>query len=651
MSYISFDKLSLINLEYSLNKELIRSNRSGSFASTTLIGCNTRKYHGLLITPQPLLDNDNHVLLSTLDETVIQREASFNLGIHKYQGAHYNPRGHKYVKDLNAEPIPKVTFRVGGVILTREVLLSQEEACTLLRYTLVEATSPTKLRFMPFLAFRNVHTLSKANMYVNKQYEPVQNGASFRMYNGYTPLNIQFSKSAEYVHAPDWHFDIEYIEEMNRGYEYKEDLYVPGFFEVDIAKGESIVIAASTEELSPGTLVRRFNKEVKVRTPRNSFENCLSNAAQQFIMKKGKKVEITAGFPWYNRRGRDVFVALPGLTLALENPRLCKQIIDSMLQELQEGLFPHLGYGSRAIFSAPDASLWFFWALQEYATYTKSKGTIWREYKKYMTSILNAFSTGVHPHIKMDDNGLLYIKDHGKALTWMDAYVDGKPVLPRYGYAVEVNALWFNAINFAIEMALLANDTEFADSWKPVIKKMGCAFKNMFYNNTKKYLADTVDEGVKDWSIRPNQIMAVSLPYSPLTEDQKAEVIEVVRRKLLTIRGLRTLSPQDYGYKGVYEGHTAERETAAFQGSVYPWLLGHYSAALLNVYGDSIKDTIKEIFFSFEEVMWEHGIGSVSELYDGDPPHSPNGAVSQAISTAALLRIQKMFSNIETKNK
>lgn len=650
MAYIQFDKLKLINLEYSLNKEMLRSNRGGSFASTSIIYCNTRKYHGLLITPQPLLDNENHVLLSTLDETIIQREAEFNLGIHKYSGSNYNPKGHKYIKDLSSEPIPMITYRVGGVILTKESLLTHEEHRTLIRYTLVEATSPTKLRFRPFMAFRNMHSLSKANLYVDHHYEPVENGASFRMYHGYTPLVMQFSKNVEYVHTPDWYYDIEYLEEMNRGYDFKEDLFVPGFFEIDIARGESIVVSAGIEELPPNTLIRRFNKETKARIPRSSFENCLINSAQQFLKKKGRKVELMAGYPWYDRRGRDVFMALPGLTLTLNDPKTCKLIIDNMLQELNHGLFPHLGYGHKARYNAPDASLWFFWALQQYAAYTKTKGSIWREYHKPMREILNTFRNSVHHFVNCHDNGLLYIKEFGVAHTWMDAYVEGKPVVPRYGYTVEANALWYNAVCFAIEVAELGNDTDFAETWKPIKTLIEESFKDMFYNKCRKYLADCADEGSTDWSLRPNQILAVSLPYSPLTEDQKADVVEMVRKELLTVRGLRTLSPQDKQYIGQYEGDTNARETAAFRGSVYPWLTGHYSRALLNVYGDEAIEKIKDLLAEFEEVMWEHGIGSVSELYDGDPPHRPNGAISMAVSVAELLYLSRLITN-STKNQ
>jgi len=645
MSYIGFDKLKLINLEYALDKELLRSNRFGAFSSTTIIGCNTRKYHGALIAPQPFIDNDNHVLLSSLDETIIQREAEFNLGIRKYRGSHYNPKGHKYMKELNADPIPKITYRVGGVILTKEILLAHENHMALFRYTLIEAHSPTKIRLKPFLAFRNTHSLSKANLYVNTHYENIQNGVSYKLYNGYTPLMLQFSKPFDYTHVPDWYYNIEYYNEIDRGYDGHEDLLVPGFFDIEIKTGESIVVAVGIEEQKPQLLQRFFNKEIKTRTPRTSFENCLVNSAQQFVNKKGKKVEIIAGFPWYERKGRDVFISLSGISLSIDNPKLCKMVLDNMIEELKDGLFPHLGQGAKASYNAPDASFWFFWALQEYSEFTKSKGLIWREYNKSLKNILESFKQSHHEHMHMAENKLIYVKEPGVANTWMDAYVEGKPVNPRYGFTVETNALWFNAVCFAIEVATLANDTAFVEEWTPIKNDIKTNFNNTFCSSIQKHLADYVDGDFTDWSIRPNQIIATSLPYSPLDEDKKMDVIQTVKKELLTHRGLRTLSPQDTNYQGVYEGNAVQRESAAFQGTVYPWLIGHYAYALYNTYGDDALQNIKELLFEFEETMWEHGIGSVSELYDGNPPHKPNGAISHASSIAELLRIFKLLKN------
>ncbi len=298
MGYIKFDKTQLINLEYSLQKEMVRSNRSGSFSCTTIIGCNTRKYHGLLISEQPGLDGDHHVLLSKVDETIIQRDAEFNLGVNKYPGR-FHPKGHKYVRDFTAERVPVVTYRVGGVVLTKETLFVTEKEMVLVRYTLKEAHSPTRIRLRPFLAFRNIHRLSKRNIDLNTRYTKVRNGIKTRMYDAYPGLCMQLSKKDfEYVHAPDWYNDIEYIHEAERGYEYHEDLYVPGFFEASIKKGESVVLSVSTDEAFPSALSRTFNNEISKRKPRSSFHNSILNAAEQFFVIKGGEASIATGFPW-----------------------------------------------------------------------------------------------------------------------------------------------------------------------------------------------------------------------------------------------------------------------------------------------------------------------------------------------------------------
>ncbi|NVO03486.1 MAG: glycogen debranching enzyme N-terminal domain-containing protein [Bacteroidetes bacterium] len=641
MSYIEFDKLQLINLEYSLNKELIRANRSGSYASTTIIGCNTRKYHGLLVCPQPAIDDENHVLLSNIHETIIQRDAEFNVGIQKYPNT-YNPKGHKYIRDFVTEPIPKLTIRVGGVVLNKETLLCEDHR-TLIRYTLVEANSPTKMKLRPFLAYRNYHKLSKANVFVEKRYEPIENGAKMRMYQGYSYLHMQFSKNVEYVHVPDWYNNIEYIEEKERGYDYLEDLYTPGFFEVELEKGKSIIFSAGIEEIDPSELIELFEKELLHRTPRNSFENCLKNSAEQFIVKKGKKVEIIAGFPWFGRWGRDTFISLPGLSLSIGNPQLCKEVIDTMVKELKGPLFPNVGSGGNANMHSVDAPLWFFWALQEYADYTKTQDKIWEEYGPKMQLILDGYKNGTSYNIKMQENGLIWAGETGKALTWMDAVVSGKPVTPRIGMPVEINALWYNAIMFSIESAVLAEDMEFVSKWHEIADLIPHSFKETFWDKEKGYLADVVNGDYKDWSVRPNQVIATSLPYSPISEQIRNLILEISAKELLTPRGLRTLSPKDPNYKGQYYGDQATRDAAYHQGTVWPWLLGHYAEGYLKIHSKSGLSNIKSLYKGFEEVMREHGIGSISEVYDGDPPHHFGGAPSQAWSVSELLRIQKLI--------
>ncbi len=643
MSYINFDKSQLVNLEYALNRELLRSNRAGSYANSTIANCNTRKYHGMLVTPQPGIDNENHVLLSSLDETVIQMDSEFNLGIHKYPGGIYNPKGHKYLRDFVTEPYPKMTYRVGGVILTKEMVFTTREDRMIIKYTLVDAHSPTMLRLKPFLAFRNIHVLSKENIFADKKFEKVPHGIKVRMYQGYTDLFMQISKENEYTHVPDWYYDIEYQEEMERGYEYQEDLYIPGFFEFTIEKGESVFFAAGTKELAPASMKRAFNAELEKRIPRNNFVNCLTNAAQQFVIKKDKGTEIIAGFPWFGRSGRSTFVSLPGLTLVNGDVATCKAVIDTMVSEMKGPLFPLFGSGNNATYAASDTSLWFFWALQQYTEITRDKKAIWKEYGRKMKIILEGYRQGTEYNIHMDTDGLIYAGVHGIALTWMDAFANGKPVTPRMGKTVEVNALWYNAICFSMEIASASGDKAFCKEWEEIAQKIPGAFVETFWSPERHYLADYVDGAYKDWAVRPNMVLATSLPYSPVPEDIRKEILSRVKQELLTPRGLRTLTPKSPIYKGSYYGNQAERESSYHQGSVSPWLLGHFVEGYLKIHGKSGLSLIKSLYEGFEQAMTEHGIGTISELYDGDPPHAGRGAISQASSVAELLRIDYLI--------
>lgn len=642
MSYLKFKKEELVNLEYSLQKELVRSNRAGSFACTTIISCNTRKYHGLLISPVPELDGGNHVLLSGLDETVIQHEKEFHLGIHKFPGV-FAPGGHKYIIDFTMDPSPKITFQVGGVTLSKEMIFIEGDVRILVRYTLENCKSDTTLRLLPFLAFRNVHSLSKANLYANTKYEPAKNGIKSRLYHGYPALYMQVSKLNEFVPVPHWYYNIEYIEEQRRGYDFQEDLYVPGFFEFPMKKGESIIFSAGLSELAPNTLKTRFTKEISNRIPRDSFEGNLANAARQFIAKTGKKTEIVAGYPWFGRWGRDTFISLPGLTLSLDDPATCKAVLDTMSAELHGPLFPNVGSGSHAAYNSVDAPLWYFWAIQQYAGYTGQYSQVWKDYGKKMTDILRGFIAGTHHRIKMQENGLVFAGEPGHALTWMDAIVHGKPVTPRIGYPVEIQALWYNAIRFILELAEKTGQESIVSEFGSLPERIEKSFLNYFWDPKKKYLADCVTEEGKDWTVRPNMIFAASLPYTPIEDEIRKAVVDKVEEELLTPKGLRTLAPDHPDYKGQYEGDQTTRDEAYHQGTVWPWLSGHFAEAYLRLHGRSGLARVRSLYQNFEEEMDRHGIGSISEVYDGDPPHRPGGAISQAWSVAEVLRIRSLI--------
>lgn len=649
MSYISFDKPQLINLEYSLDKELLRSNRAGSFASTTIVGCNTRKYHGLLFVPVPQLDDGVHLLLSSLDETVIQREAEFNLGIRKYPGS-YNPKGHKYIRDFNTEPIPTITYRVGGVVLKKEMVFAHHADRILIRYTLVDAHSPTLLRFKPFLGFRNRHTLSKENTDVIRKYEPSEGGIRVKMYNGYPYLYLQFNKAPEYTHVPDWYKDVEYEQEARRGYEFHEDLYVPGFFELPIKKGESIIFSAGTEEVNPENLKKIFRQELNKRTPRDSFEHCLQNAAQQFYYKRDSRTELVAGYPWNESTSRFAFMSLPGLTQGTGNEKLFRGIVDNWLSVMDGPLIPGSKKRNEFLYDNVDSPLWFIWALQKYAYATHSMHKIWSLYGSKIKAILNGYYDGTRNRIGVSEDGLLYAGDKSTALTWMDGEVEGLPVVPRYAYVVEVNALWYNAIRFALK-ASSGKDRVFEEKWEPIAEKLPAAFVSKFWSQEKGYLADFVTlDGEQDWSVRPNQVIAASMPNTLLDERKRKSILDTMRRELLTPRGLRTLSPKDPDYESSCFGSQSERDRAAYNGSTWPWLFGHFAEAYLKIHGASGLSFIKMMLADYEDDMRSYGIGSIAELYDGNPPHNPGGAISFAPSTAELLRVIQLIKEYEDED-
>lgn len=642
MSYIEFDKKELINLKYSLSKELIRTNRAGSFASTTIINCNTRKYHGLLICPIENFGNENYVLLSSLDETVIQHNAEFHLGIHKYP-QEYSPKGHKYIRDYDAEPIPAITYRVGGVILKKEMLLVEDEERILIKYTLLDAHSPTLIRFQPFLAFRNIHTLTKANLDANTRYELAKNGIKMKLYEGFPYLYMQTSKKSEYIHVPDWYYNVEYLKEKERGYEANEDLFVPGFFEMPIKKGESIIFSAGTKEVTTSSLSRQFTSGINKRTPRDSFLNCLDNSAEQFISRQKGKTRIIAGFPWFGNFSRDTLISLPGLSISRNKPEIFHEVVDTLLSEIKKCFFQSQGNVSNPGRDSADAPLWFFWAFQKYQEFDP-KFDVWKKYGKKLKEILGCYKRGTDFKIKMHDNYLIWAGEKGNALTWMDVILDGKPITPRVGFTVEMNALWYNAICYALELAEKAKDKKFIEEWKDIPEQIKESFNRIFWNQEKAYLADFVTYDDANWQVRPNMVFAASFEYSPLEKSARKKILDIVQNELLTVRGLRTLSPQDPEYKGVYEGNETERSHAYHQGAARAWLFGFYAEAYLKIHKQGGVSHIKKIFEGFEDEIKEYGIGSIAEVYGGNPPHASGGATSFALSVAEMIRVHQLLN-------
>lgn len=642
MSYLRFEKAVMTNLEESLRRELLRTNRSGAYSCSTIVDCNTRKYHGLLVVPVPEINDDNHVLLSSLDVTVIQHGAEFNLGLHKYQGNNYSPKGHKYIREFDCDKVPTTLYRVGGVLLKKEVVFQHYEDRILIRYTLVDAHSATTLRFRPFLAFRSVRAFTHENTTASRDYQAVTNGIKTCMYAGYPDLYMQFSKKNEFVFQPDWYRGIEYPKEQERGYDSNEDLYVPGYFEMPIKKGESIVFAASISPSKATELKKLFDNEVDLRAPRDNFFHCLVNAAHQFHNRENEDDRyILAGYPWFKCRARDTFISLPGLTLAIDEQdyfELVMKTAERGLREFMEGKPLTVKIYEM---EQPDVLLWAIWAIQQYAK-NAGKEKCREMYGKLVEDIMEYILAGKHPNLRLDDNGLLYSNGRDKAVTWMNSTANGRPVVPRTGYIVEFNALWYNALRFCASLAADEGKAEVAETLEKRAEVCKESFVNTFLNEYG-YLLDYVDGNMMDWSVRPNMIFACAFDYSPLNQDQKKSVLDVCTRELLTPKGLRSLSPKSGGYNPMYVGPQTQRDYAYHQGTAWPWLGGFYMEACLKLYKRTRLSFIERHMVGFEDEMNYHALGTIPELFDGNPPFHGRGAMSFAMNVAEILRSLKLL--------
>lgn len=643
MAYLEFNKEELVNLEYSLAREILLTNRAGGYINTTIVCCNTRKYHGLLVVPIADFANERYILLSTLHESLIQHGSAFNLGINAY-GNIYEPRGHKYIIDFEMDYASTITYRVGGMIFTKTIMFVRETEEVLIKYTLVDAHSETRLRIKPFLAFRNIHALTHANSMANTRYTPVENGISMKMYEGFPTLYLQLSKKNEWIANPDWYNNITYKEESRRGFDDKEDLFVPGYFELPIRKGETIILSASTSQIRTRLLKGRFNAEVakRIDNSRNSYEDCLRLAAQQCVIKQNGKYSVCAGYTWDYENLRYTLIALPGLTIYNDGDKKhFEAVIENMLTEKRDRLFK--------AGNEPDLPLWLFRTLQQYIEYGAEEEYVWKKYGATLSALLDTYVDGTRDEIMLHENGLLWSQKEGAALSWMNVYSSGKPITERYGYQVETNALWYNALCFTVEMDNKYGGGRLKDKWDRVIKSIKANYTNYFLIEGKNYLADYYNDNGKNGFMRPNQLLSAAVEYSPIEDDLKMEVLKAVKRELLTVRGIRTISPKNPLYKAVYEGDQHSRDCAHHNGCAFPWLLGPYIESLIKLVGKDCVKSSMELLNGFEEDINIHGIGSVAELYDGNPPHRPHGCISSSVSVAEIIRGKYLLNKIAKK--
>ena len=632
MAVLKFNKSELVNLSYSLKREILLANKAGAYCSTSIVTCNTRRYHGLLAVPVEAFGGYRYLLLSSLDESLTLRGKRFNLGIHCY-GDIYEPRGHKYIVDFDADTVPAVTYKIGEIVFRKSLVLTPDSNALMICYELLKAPAKVKLELKPFLAFRNVHALTSQNDAARQDFTPVQNGAAFCMYEGFPLLNLQLSSQASsFKFAPVWYQGVTLSDEMRRGYDCREDLWVPGSFEVELKAGESVVFsAAAGEPVNASGLKRSYSATVKKLGSINSYHDQLVRQADSLIRVDGGAKRIVAGYSWlYTGLLRETLGSLAGLTLYAKNsPKEFEEILDTLIAENQERFTRRT--------TQVESPLYLAVTLQQYIAFHGHAKEVWAKYGPVLESVIESYQPGRRQEVTMQPNGLLWAQMDGVALSWMNAYIGGRAVTERAGYQVETNALWYNAIAFAL--ANNRKSSAFYKKWAPVKALIEQNFEPLFWNADLGFLADYVDNAGQHLELRPNQLWAVSLDYICVSDEVISSVMRVVNAELVTRRGIRTLSPRDIRYKGVYEGSQIERDEAYMNGCAWPFLLAQYCYASFNMMGKNFIKRAEWLTEGFYEDLSKHGVGCFSELYDGDPPHEPHGAISSAMTVAALLNI------------
>lgn len=646
-----------------LRHEWLETNGLGGYASSTILHCNTRKYHGLLVAAlaEPA---GRFTLLSKFEETLITRRGEIPLSCNLYPGV-MHPDGYRNLHEFRLEAGPVSIYQSGGHTLAKNILMIQGENTVLVRYHLIQAAAPVTLRINPLLAFRRHHEVKHEDAYLHPATANVFQGFLIHPYQGLPPLFIQASRKPAFHASPDWYRNFEYSVEAERGYDHHEDCFCPGRLEIRLRPGDDVIVSASTGEQCD--LTGAWNRETALRhanareadaTAREAGDNdftrplpALIRSGRHFPIRTpgSGRATIIAGYPWFDDWGRDTLISLPGLTFYSGRPELGAEILKAVAPHERDGLIPNCFAADpdHHAYNSVDASLLYFWAVQQFLDCTGDRQTVRVHLWPVLKRILAKFMAGTHFDTYMADDGLLHAGNEHTQLTWMDANYRGQPVTPRHGFAVDLNALWYNAIRFADEFAgSLGESLPWPPELAPRIQK---AFCRTFWMEQEGCLGDSFVNNKLDRAIRPNQIFAVSLPFSPLSPCQQKHVVEVVRRELLTPFGLRTLSPRDPAYLGRYEGDQPARDAAYHQGTVWPWLLGPYGEAVLRVADDpkaAARDLAETLRPLLEYSLAGAGLVNVPEIFDGDEPQRPNGCPAQAWSSAELIRLFTLCARI-----
>ena len=644
-----------------LQREWLEVNRFGTYASSTLIDCPTRRYHGLLITDGAGLAN-KMVLLAKLDASVVGRGRDIDLYTFKFPGGKWTPEGYTHIEQVRYDLCPHILFRVGPLLIQRSVLLLYDSDTVLVRFDLLEGEE-CLLHLRPLLAYRDHHQLERERAFHVKTF-PIAEGWKIEPLPGKPPLFLQANRDVQFYPGPYWQKNIEYEVEQERGFDYSEDLFCPGLFAANLHPEKPLILAAGLEPQVSSSLDAQWQQEIQRREElRRRFQShppefaALAFEAEKcLIERRDGKPSVVAGYPWFGEWGRDTMIALPGLTLNRQEPERFLAIIDSFLARARQGQVPNfLGADpSHDNFGSIDAALWLFAALGAYREQGYELEALRLLHPK-LRELLDDLLEGRCPHAYCTEDGLLSAGDPSTQLTWMDARVHGQAVTPRHGLAVEINALWIYARRFMLELeATLGIPSQRSELL--ALETLPAAFRRHFWLPEQGYLADTVDPvtGEQNLSLRPNQIFALSLIPFALSHDEGLSALKQVTAELITPYGLRTLSPRDADFRPFYVGSPAERDGAYHQGTVWPWLAYAYARAYVHYQG-AVPATRRFLFKNFSSLWTTHyrdaGIGLISEVFDALPPYAPNGCILQAWSIAETLRLFELIQALPESSR
>ena len=635
------------NLELASRREWLETNGIGGFASSTIPGLNTRRYHGLLVaaTKPPV---GRMVLLSKLEETVVLDGRRFDLSCNRYPGV-VHPNGYVHLKEFRQNPFPVFVYKIDGIELEKSVFMVHGENTTVIQYELrggIPGACTLELR--PLIAFRDYHNTTHENGELNPSLEIESASVKVAPYQGLPSLYLAHT-AGDVQQTGNWYRNFEYTIEQERGLGYQEDLFNPLVLTFDLNRHTMPAIVASTElrtadsaeELRKAEVDRR--QSVLVAAPSDDpFVRQLVEAADQFIVSRGDQNTVIAGYHWFSDWGRDTMITLPGLTLATGRYDIAKGILLAFAASVDRGMLPNRfpDAGDAPEYNTVDATLWFFEATRALVSRTGDYEFVRTTLYDILADIIAWHERGTRYGIHVDSDGLLMAGEPGVQLTWMDAKVGNWVVTPRQGKPVEIQALWYNALGTMQEFAEKFGRESDRKHYQEMAERAQQHFLELFWNSSTGCLYDVVNRDMRDPAIRPNQIFAVSLFHKMLPLEKAMSVVSVVERELLTPYGLRSLAPADPQYRGRFEGNPHSRDSAYHQGTVWPWLLGPFITAYLKVNGRSAKarQQAEQWLAEFRRFIEEDGLGQIPEVFDGDAPHRAGGCLAQAWSVAELLR-------------